>query len=85
MYKIVFTKQAYRSLRKTPQHVVAKIRKNLDRIANDPFASHPNVTKLQKRPGFRIRVGDWRVIYTLQENKLVILVLKIGPRGGIYR
>ncbi|MDM0065823.1 hypothetical protein [Variovorax sp. J31P207] len=37
------------------------------------------------RPGYRLRAGDWRVIYTLESGRLVILVLEIGTRGGIYK
>jgi mRNA interferase RelE/StbE len=44
-----------------------------------------NVTKLQNRDGFRLRIGDWRVIYEVQDQQLVILVLKIGSRGEVYR
>ena len=85
MYKIVFTKQVHKSLRRIPVNVVASIRKRLDQIAEDPYAQHPNVTKLQNRPGYRLRVGDWRVIYDIKKNELIILVLKVGSRGEIYR
>ena len=85
MYKIVFTKQVYKSLRRIPRDVVDRMRKNLDQIAKDPYAHFANVTKLQNRAGFRLRVGDWRVIYDVQEDALIILVLKVGSRGDIYR
>lgn len=84
-YKIIFTKQAYKSLRRIPRDVVVRIRKKLDQIAEDPFAQHGSVTKLQNRPGFRLQVGDWRVIYDVQNDELIILVLKVGSRGDIYR
>ena len=85
MYKIAFTKQAYKSLRRIPKNVVDRIRKKLDQIAEDPFATHPNVSKLQNRPGYRVRIGDWRVIYDIRNEELVIMVLKVGSRGDIYR
>ena len=34
---------------------------------------------------WRIRVGDWRVIYRIDDGKLVVLVVTLGPRGGVYR
>ena len=61
------------------------MRKRLDQIAEDPYAQYTNATKLQNRPGYRLRVGDWRVIYDVQEDELVILALKVGFRGDIYR
>lgn len=53
-------------------------------IALDPYAPHNNVTKLVGRSGYRLRVGDWRVIYELQDEQVVMLVIKIGPRGEVY-
>ena len=85
MYKINFTKQAYKSLRRVPRDIVDRMRERLDQIAQDPYAQSANVTKLQNRAGYRLRVGDWRVIYDLQDEELVILVLKVGPRGDVYR
>ncbi len=85
MYRIVFAKRADQALRGMPRNTANRIRKKLDRIASAPHAKHNNVTRLQNRPAYRLRVGDWRVIYEIREDELVILVLKIGPRGGVYR
>jgi len=85
MYRILFTKSADKALRKMPRDVARRIRERLDHIAADPYANRPNVTKLQNRPGYRLRVGDWRVIYEIGGGELIILVLRIGPRGGVYR
>lgn len=84
-HRIVFTKQADRTLRKLPRNLSDSIRSKLGQVAADPYAHHSNVTKLQNRPGFRLRVGDWRVIYEIQDDQLVILVLKIAPRGDVYQ
>jgi mRNA interferase RelE/StbE len=85
VYKIKFTRRAYKSIRRAPRDVVNRIRKRLDRISEDPYAHYANVTKLQNRPGYRLRVGDWRVIYDVQDDALIILVIKVGSRGDIYR
>jgi mRNA interferase RelE/StbE len=85
VYKIFFAKQAAKSLQKMPQKTAILIWEKLARIASDPFAGHLNTTKLQGRPGYRLRVGDWRVIYEINNDELVILVLKIATRGEIYR
>lgn len=85
MYRLLFTKQAQRSLMKLQKDKSAAIMQRLEQIAKDPYAQHNNVTKLQNRSGCRLRVGDWRVIYEIRNEELVILVLKIAPRGEVYR
>jgi mRNA interferase RelE/StbE len=85
MYKILFARSADKALRRMSRGIALRIRERLDRIAADPYTQHPNVTRLQGRPGYRLRVGDWRVIYEIQREELVILVLRIGSRGEVYR
>jgi mRNA interferase RelE/StbE len=85
VYRITFAKQASKSLQKMPRKTAVLIWEKLTQIASDPFAQHLNTTKLQSRPGYRLRVGDWRVIYEIKNDELVILVLKIAPRGEVYR
>ena len=84
MYEILFSKQADKTLRKMSRNMATLIREKLDRLALDPYAKHNNATKLKNLPAYRLRIGDWRVIYEINDDKLIILVLKIGPRGGIY-
>src|SRR5271167_3260220 len=60
------------------QRIVAKIKE----VAEDPYAQHNNVTKLQGRDGYRLRIGDWRVIYELHDDRLELWALEVGARGG---
>lgn len=85
MYRIAYTRQAERSLLKMPRNLALRLREKLEQIALDPYAPHNNVTKLQNRDGYRLRVGDWRVIYEIHDGELIVLVLKIAPRGSVYR
>ena len=68
-----------------PRNMAKLIREKLEMIAADPYADHPNAKKLQGREGYRLRVGDWRVIYTIQNEQLLIIVLKVALRGEVYR
>jgi len=62
------------------------IREAIDKIAADPGARNNNIRALRGVPdGFRIRVGDWRVLYTLDHRAGVMNVFEIAPRGGAYR
>ena len=62
------------------KRIVAKIKE----VAADPYARHNNVTKLQGRDAYRLRIGDWRVIYELYDDCLELWVLEVGARRGIY-
>jgi mRNA interferase RelE/StbE len=85
VYKITYTTQAAKSLLKMPRNTANLIREKMAQIANNPFASIPNAKKLQDRPGYRLWVGDWRVIYEINKDEVVIIVMKIAPRGEVYR
>jgi mRNA interferase RelE/StbE len=84
MYTVVFTKQAARILRKIPRNVAERIRGKINEIVTAPYADQNHVSQLVGRPGYPLRVGDWRVIYELQNEQVVMLVIKIGPRGEVY-
>jgi mRNA interferase RelE/StbE len=85
MYKIEYSRESLKSLRAMPGNVEGKIRSKIKQLASDPFAANNNVKKLEGRPGFRLRVGDWRVIYEIYNDRLVILVTAVSPRGGAYK
>lgn len=85
MYTIIFSKQADKMLRKMPRNTASLIREKLEQIATTPYAKYNNVTKLVGRLGYRLRVGDWRIIYDIENDQLVILVMRIRPRGDVYR
>lgn len=68
-----------------PRNTAKLIREKIEQVAADPFSSIPNAKKLQGRDGYRLRVGDWRVIYEVNKKEVVIIVLKVAPRGEVYR
>ena len=84
MYRVVTTKSFDKALARLPLNWQKRIVAKVKEVAVDPYAPNNNLTKLQGREGYRLRVGDWRVIYDLQDERLVMLVLDMGPRGDIY-
>lgn len=81
----MYAKQAEKILSRLPRNVAGQILGKLDMLAHNPFAPNNNVTALQGREGYRLRVGDWRVIYEVENDVLRIFVLRIAPRGEVYR
>ena len=85
MYGITYSKEAAKSLLRMPRNTAKLIREKLEMIAAEPYAVHSNAKKLQGREGYRLRVGDWRVIYAIQSEKRIIIVLKVASRGEAYK
>jgi mRNA interferase RelE/StbE len=81
MKPVVIQPAARRALRRMPVNVANRILEKIAAYAADPQSQANNVTALRGRPGIRLRVGDWRVI---MEDGVVLDVLEVGPRGGIY-
>ncbi len=84
MYKVVTTRAFDKALLRIPMNWQKRIVKKIREVAEAPYTPNNNLTKLQGRNGYRLRVGDWRVIYELHDEQLVMLVLEMGARGGIY-
>jgi len=80
----LFSRDSIKALRRMPRSTARLIRSKIDLLAQDPYAANNNVKKLVGRPGYRLRVGDWRVIYDLDDGLRVLAVERIAPRGGAY-
>ncbi len=79
--EVTYTRAAIKVLRRMPANVAARIEAKVSEYAVNPAALANNVTALVGREGVRLRVGDWRII---MNDGVVLAVLEIGPRGGIY-
>ena len=82
-YKIAFKPSVKKDLRGIRRHDVERILKAIDSLATDP--NPVNAIRLTGRDAFRLRVGKNRVIYTIDSEEVVILIIKIAHRGGVYR
>jgi mRNA interferase RelE/StbE len=85
MYTVVTTKSFNKAIAKLPANWQKRIVAKIKEVAVDPYAPNNNLTKLQGRDAaYRLRVGDWRVIYELYDDRPAMVILEVGPRGGIY-
>jgi len=84
VYTIVTTRSFAKALSRLPVNWQKRIVEKIKEVAVDPYAQHNSVTKLQGREAYRLRIGDWRVIYELHDDRLELWALEVGARGGIY-
>jgi mRNA interferase RelE/StbE len=82
-YKIIIAEQAIKALGKLPRKVQRQISEKIDSLADNPRPA--GTEKLQGADLYRIRSGDYRVIYQIKDDVLIVLVVRIGHRKDIYR
>ena len=82
-YSIDIRKKAGKSLSKIPTKIRNKIIAQIKELSEDPYP--PACKKLTGREAWRIRIADYRVIYEVEDGKLIILVLHIAHRKDVYR
>jgi mRNA interferase RelE/StbE len=82
-YQVLLERQPEKVLRRLPRDLVRRIDEAVRGLERDPRP--PGCRKLSGHETlYRIRVGDWRIIYAVEEDRLVVLVIEITPRGDAY-
>jgi mRNA interferase RelE/StbE len=81
MYEIIVSDKAKKQLSKLSKEIIDRIGNALERIKIRP---HSFVLRLVGSPYYRMRVGDYKVILDIINDKLVIMVIEVGHRKNIY-
>jgi mRNA interferase RelE/StbE len=82
-YEIRLHPEAARGFRRLQNPLRGRIATAIDALANDPRP--PGTTKLAGRDDYRIRVGDYRVVYAVDDNERLVLIGRIAHRREVYR
>jgi len=82
-YKLVFKKSVAKDLRSIPNNDVKKILAKIDTLTLNPRAE--GCIKLSGVDKYRVRQGIYRIIYEIRDEQLIISVIKIGHRSGVYQ
>lgn len=83
-YTVLFKPSARASLLKLPGSAQARLIETVDALSLDP-RPHGVVKLAGQEALWRIRVGDYRVIYTISDRQLIVLVLRVAHRRDVYR
>lgn len=82
-YEIQFKSSAWKAFQKFQGEARARLTEAIWELGEDPRP--PGAVKLKGRDFYRIRVGDYRVIYEIREQALVVLIIKVAHRRDVYR
>ncbi|GAX45956.1 hypothetical protein NIES4075_69770 [Tolypothrix sp. NIES-4075] len=83
-YQVEFTKKAFKQLGKLSKDLQQKIKTKVQELADNP--RHSGVVKLENSDDrYRIRIGDYRVLYEIEDDLLIVSVIRVGHRRDVYR
>jgi len=82
-YKLAFKKSVAKDLRAIPNPDIKRILSRIEGLAENPRAE--DCIKLSGQERYRVRQGDYRIIYEINDGQLVILVIAVGHRSKIYQ
>lgn len=82
-YALFILRRAQKELAALPAEAYERVRDSIRELAGDPRP--PGCAKLTGRNGWRIRVGDYRVIYEIDDAERTVTVLHVGHRRNVYR
>ena len=85
-YSVEFVRSARKEFERLPSKARNKVVDALQLLAVNPYSELLNIKKLKGAEDvFRIRVGDYRVLYEIRNEKLIVVVIKVAHRSEVYR
>lgn len=85
-YEVRFHKDALKNIQKLDKKTRNRILDQIDRLAVNPKHPELDIKKMQGIENhYRLRIGTYRVVYTIVNDQLIIVIIKIGSRGDVYK
>jgi mRNA interferase RelE/StbE len=84
-YIVEFAPAARRQLRKLDRPVQVRVLRRVEKLENQPRPQTAETLKGNTETVYRVREGDYRIIYTIEDDRLIVLVVRIGHRSEVYR
>lgn len=82
-YRVLFRRSVAKDIRALPKRVVGRLVKTFARLSDNPRG--PGCEKLSGQERYRVRQGDYRVIYEIRDEEIVVVLVKVGNRKEVYR
>jgi mRNA interferase RelE/StbE len=82
-FELRFRTSVAKDLRGIPKPILARILGRIEALRDDPRP--PGCEKLTGRELYRVRQGDWRIVYSVDDDRIVVEVIRVGHRGEVYR
>ncbi|MGD9950931.1 MAG: type II toxin-antitoxin system RelE/ParE family toxin [Desulfobulbus sp.] len=82
-YEILFKESVYKDLKHIPKTDLKRILARIEQLGLDP--RQPGSQKLTGAELYRVRQGNYRIVYTIEDDKLIVCVVKVGHRKEVYR
>jgi mRNA interferase RelE/StbE len=84
-YIVEFAPAARRQLRKLDRPVQKRVLKRVEKLENQPRPKTAETLKGTTETVYRVREGDYRIIYTIEDDRLIVLVVRIGHQREVHR
>ena len=84
MYRVEYTRNAEKELNRLPTRIRNTIEAKIAMVAKNPYAPNNNIKVLAGGEGYRLRVGDYRVVYYLDDGALIIEIVRVRHRKEAY-
>lgn len=85
-YGVEFTKSARKEFERLPAKVRGNAVEALSLLSKNPYSALLKTKKLKGADNvYRIRIGEYRIVYEIRDDRLIVLVIKIGHRSDVYR
>jgi mRNA interferase RelE/StbE len=82
-YRVIVRKSVSKDLKGVPKQDVRRILSAIQSLAEEPRP--PGAKKLSGQERYRLRQGDYRILYEIEDDRLIVCVVRVGNRRDVYR
>lgn len=85
IYEVVVAPRVENQMKKIPKEIRDKILGRLDKLSHDPRPENTTPLSGADKGLYRIRQGDYRIVYSIQDKKLLVLIVRVAHRKEVYK